>query len=63
MKAERIGHGTRAFEDERLVEYLRDNKIPVEACPLSNVRTGVVKKIEEHPVKDYFKEGWIVPFR
>ncbi len=26
-------------------------------CPLSNVRTGVVKKIEEHPVKDYYNKG------
>jgi adenosine deaminase len=60
LKAERIGHGTRAFEDERLVEFLRDNKIPVETCPLSNLRTGVVKKIEEHPVKDYYKKGLIV---
>lgn len=60
LKVDRIGHGTRAFEDEKLVEYLKVNRIPVEMCPLSNVRTGVVKKIEEHPVKDYYKKGLIV---
>ena len=57
LKADRIGHGTRAFEDPLLVEFLRENSIPIEMCPISNVRTGVVKSINEHPVKDYFNIG------
>jgi adenosine deaminase len=57
LKAERIGHGTRAYEDAALVKYLVENQVPVELCPLSNVRTGVVKSFEEHPVKDYYKKG------
>lgn len=57
LKAERIGHGTRAFEDENLVEYLRDKKIPVEMCPISNVRTGVVSSIDKHPVKNFYDIG------
>jgi adenosine deaminase len=57
LKVDRIGHGTRAFEDEKLVNYLREKQIPLEMCPLSNVRTGVVRKIEEHPVKDYYNNG------
>jgi adenosine deaminase len=57
LKAERIGHATRAFEDESLVEYLGDNKIPLEMCPISNVRTGVVSSIDKHPVKDFYDKG------
>jgi len=60
LKVDRIGHGTRAFEDEKLIDYLKINKIPVEMCPLSNVRTGVVKSIEEHPVKDFYRKGLVV---
>ncbi len=29
-------------------------------CPVSNVRTGVVENIKDHPIKDYFKEGLLV---
>jgi len=57
LKVDRIGHGTRAYEDESLLNYLIEKQIPIEMCPLSNVKTGVVKKIEEHPVKDYYKKG------
>ena len=60
LKVDRIGHGTRAFEDENLVNYLLDKQIPVEMCPLSNVRTAVVKNIEEHPVKNFYKKGLVV---
>ncbi len=54
---ERIGHGTRAEEDESLLDYLVDHRIPIEMCPLSNVRTGVVASYESHPVRRYFERG------
>ncbi|UCH13793.1 MAG: adenosine deaminase [Bacteroidales bacterium] len=57
LKADRIGHATRAFEDDRLVEYLGNKQIPLEMCPISNLRTGVIKDIKEHPVKAYYKKG------
>lgn len=60
LKVDRIGHGTRAFEDEKLVDYLLEKQIPIEMCPLSNIRTGVVKKIGEHPVKEFYKKGLVV---
>ncbi len=60
LKVDRIGHGTRAVEDERLMEYLAEKKIPLEVCPLSNVRTGVVKSIESHPVRKFFERGLVV---
>jgi adenosine deaminase len=60
LKVDRIGHGTRAIEDERLLEYMAEKKIPIEVCPLSNVKTGVVKSIESHPVRKFFERGLVV---
>ena len=57
LRVERIGHGTRAEEDPALLDYLAENAIPLEMCPLSNVRTGVVESIEKHPVRRYFERG------
>jgi len=60
LQVERIGHGTRAEEDDRLLDYLAANRMPLEMCPLSNVRTGVVASIEAHPVRRYFERGLVV---
>ena len=57
LKVDRIGHGTRAEEDPRLVAYLVEQEIPLEMCPLSNVKTGVVTSYEDHPVRRYFEQG------
>jgi adenosine deaminase len=60
LQVDRIGHGTRIEEDEALVDYLVEQEIPIEMCPMSNVRTGVVKSYEEHPVKRYFERGVVM---
>lgn len=57
LHAERIGHGTRAEEDERLLDYLAETRIPLEMCPISNVCTGVVRSIDDHPARRYFERG------
>jgi adenosine deaminase len=57
---ERIGHGTRAFEDPALVGRLAATRLPVEACPLSNVATGVVASLEEHPIRRLRDAGVLV---
>ncbi|RMD99788.1 MAG: adenosine deaminase [Calditrichaeota bacterium] len=51
--AHRIGHGTRLIEDDDLLNYVRDHRIPLEICLTSNVQTQSVKSIEEHPFKYY----------
>jgi adenosine deaminase len=60
LQAERIGHGTRAQEDFELMRYLIECKIPLEMCPVSNVRTGIVNNLSDHPIRRYFDAGMIL---
>jgi aminodeoxyfutalosine deaminase len=58
--AERIGHGIRAAEDPDLLRRLREERIPLEVCITSNVRTGAVNSPEAHPVRRLVDAGVIV---
>ncbi|MBN1890413.1 MAG: adenosine deaminase [Thermoflexales bacterium] len=60
LRVDRIGHGTRAEEDPALLDYLAEQRTPLEMCPLSNVRTGVVRSLSEHPIRRYFERGILV---
>ncbi|MEV5407844.1 adenosine deaminase [Thermopolyspora sp. NPDC052614] len=60
LGAERIGHGIRCMDDPRLVAHLRETGIPLEVCPTSNVCTGQVAAIEEHPLPAMLAEGLTV---
>jgi aminodeoxyfutalosine deaminase len=55
--AERIGHGIRSVQDEKLLAQLRDHNIPLEISITSNVRTGSVASLDEHPVRKLFDAG------
>jgi adenosine deaminase/aminodeoxyfutalosine deaminase len=57
LGAERIGHGIAAAQDPTLIRHLRENDIPLEICITSNLVTGVVKRLEEHPVRQLFDAG------
>jgi adenosine deaminase len=61
LGAERIGHGTSAIQDPKLMELLKERAIPLEICPTSNVVTGkYVHRYEEHPIKDFLARGLVV---
>jgi adenosine deaminase len=49
-RPDRIGHGVRAFDDERLVEAIRERGVHLEFCPTSNVRLGVVRELRDLPI-------------
>jgi len=64
--AHRIGHATRLIEDMkvkdgevlnmgRLAQYVLDKRIPLEMCLTSNVHTGAVKSMKEHPFGIYYR--------
>jgi adenosine deaminase/aminodeoxyfutalosine deaminase len=57
LGAERIGHGIAAVRDEALMRHLRERDIPLEICITSNLVTGVVQRIEDHPVRRLFEAG------
>jgi|TARA_B100000427_G_C15508724_1_gene595172 adenosine deaminase len=59
--AERLGHGVRIIDDIELdssgnfilgslASFIRDRRIPLELCPTSNIHTGAVQSLEEHPI-------------
>jgi adenosine deaminase len=53
----RISHGVRATEDPELVHELADRGIVLEACPTSNVATGVYTGYETHPLRQLYEAG------
>ncbi len=64
--AHRIGHATRLIEDMKikddsvlsmgtLAQYVLDKRIPLESCITSNVHTGAVRSIEEHPFNIFYR--------
>jgi adenosine deaminase len=55
--AHRIGHGTRLHEDQDLLRYVRDHRVPLEMCLSSNIQTRAVRTLREHPCGDYFRQG------
>jgi len=59
LGAERIGHCTRALEDPALVDFLLENRIPIEANLTSNVHTSTVPDLASHPLKQMLAHGLI----
>ncbi|HUI30084.1 MAG TPA: adenosine deaminase [Candidatus Acidoferrales bacterium] len=69
--AHRIGHATRLIEDiiisegkviklGTLAQYVLDKRIPLEICLSSNVHTGAVKNLQEHPFGIYYEKKFRV---
>jgi len=60
LKVERIGHGVTAQEDPKLITFLKEKQIGIEMSPISNLRTGVVKSIQDHPIREFYDKGLLV---
>lgn len=57
LGAERIGHGLAARQDERLMDVLAEKQIALECAPTSNVCTGAIDRIDEHPLRMFYDRG------
>ena len=50
LQADRLRHGIKAEEDPGLVRELAGRGTVLDVCPLSNLRTGAVRALDEHPL-------------
>lgn len=57
LGAVRIGHGVKAIEDPKLMDYLAANEIGIESCLTSNLQTSTVADITQHPLKRFLDHG------
>jgi aminodeoxyfutalosine deaminase len=57
LQADRLRHGIRAVEDEGLVRELADRGTVLDVCPISNVRTGAVTSLADHPLPRLVSAG------
>ncbi|HEY43085.1 MAG TPA: adenosine deaminase [Anaerolineae bacterium] len=57
MGAPRIGHGVRVMEDQEVIRLARDRRVAFEICLTSNVQTGAVSSIREHPMPRMLQAG------
>jgi aminodeoxyfutalosine deaminase len=57
LGADRLRHGIRAVEDPGLVRELAGRGTVLDVCPLSNLRTGAVRSLEEHPLPQLVHAG------
>ncbi|MCP5062823.1 MAG: adenosine deaminase [Ignavibacteriae bacterium] len=59
LNVNRIDHGNNSLDDDKLVETLAKNKMPLTVCPLSNVKLRNVDKIENHPIKEMLNKNLV----
>jgi len=57
LKIVRIDHGVRASEDERLMQRIIDEQIPLTVCPLSNTKLCVFEHMGQHNILDMLERG------
>jgi|TARA_Y100000310_G_scaffold249931_1_gene256081 adenosine deaminase len=60
LKVKRIDHGVQCFQDEKLVQKLKIDQIPLTVCPLSNIKLRVFNTLQEHNLKKMLNAGLMV---
>ena len=60
LEVKRIDHGVQCLKDEKLVQRLKDDQVPLTVCPLSNVKLRVFKKLEDHNLKKLLNKDLLV---
>jgi adenosine deaminase len=57
LGAHRLRHGIRAVEDADLLAEIVERRIVLDVAPVSNLRTGVVNSVEDHPLRRLHAAG------
>ena len=57
LKVKRIDHGVQCLKDDKLVESLKKQNIPLTVCPLSNIKLCIFDKLENHNLKKMLDKG------
>jgi adenine deaminase len=60
LHVQRVDHGEKSTEDERLMERLSSAQMPLTLCPFSNVKLRVVPELRAHPVGKLLRRGLLV---
>jgi aminodeoxyfutalosine deaminase len=60
LKVNRIGHGIGITKNSKLDALIRERDITIDLCPGSNLATGVLKSLEDHPFWEYYQSGYKV---
>ncbi len=59
LKVERIDHGVQSIKDPALVQRLRQDRIPLTVCPLSNLKLRVFPDLAQHNLKALLDAGLV----
>jgi adenosine deaminase len=57
LHAQRIGHGTTLLDDLTVLDLILERDVVIEACPTSNVHTGIIARVEDHPLPRWLERG------
>ncbi|NIY91340.1 adenosine deaminase [Vibrio diazotrophicus] len=60
LGVQRIDHGVRCVEDAALVEELKQTRMPLTVCPLSNLKLKVFQQMEQHNIVQLLRQGLCV---
>jgi adenosine deaminase len=57
MGAVRLGHGVRAQEDSEVIAMIKENGVQLDTAPTSNAQTKAVRRLEDHPLRRFYRDG------
>ena len=58
LKVKRIGHGIGIIKNSKLEALIKERNITIDLCPGSNLATGVLTSLEDHPFGAYYQKGY-----
>jgi adenine deaminase len=60
LNVDRVDHGNRSLDDDKLIAHLVEKQIPLTLCPLSNLELKVVDDLKNHPLTEMMEHGLLV---